>query len=144
MLATKLQDLHARSISLRTLGVRSEFHVSEQLLGEAIGKLSVLDQHKTPLDKCQCVQDTLSAIAMSISMHNDKRSSSAASSAASGTKKADASLTTDDMIPLLAFVLIRAKDAHSSLRTNLLYTKEFLLTDQTSSPLGCVKKKNKR
>eukprot|EP00160_Parvularia_atlantis_P013677 Unigene297_Nuclearia_a/m.1011 Unigene297_Nuclearia_a/g.1011 ORF Unigene297_Nuclearia_a/g.1011 Unigene297_Nuclearia_a/m.1011 type:complete len:297 (+) Unigene297_Nuclearia_a:424-1314(+) len=126
-LAEQLQRAAGSEVAtLRALGIRPELRTSESALETAIATFAALDTHTTPLDKARCVQRTLAQIADGLSMqvHGPVQRS-----------KHDA-LTTDDVIPLLAFVVIHATAAHGALMTNLVYARDFLLSDQTTSQLG--------
>ncbi|XP_065197261.1 uncharacterized protein LOC135828763 [Sycon ciliatum] len=114
-------------ITPETLGVSKEFCCP---LPEAMVELTALDSFTTPLEKLNCLKNTLELITHGVQKHmtqdvlaQDK-----------GRDGPAASLVSDDLIPILVTVIIQAKC--NRLATNLYYVENFHWASSSKANLG--------
>lgn len=121
----RLQEICDRigGITLKELGLRDELCL-EHGIPEAEGHLSEMTKHAVPRDKLRCVQRATTALTSTLEAH-------LASRGLTDTKYA---LTTDDVLPLLIYAIIRANIVHQV--TCSRYLSYFNASSISTSELG--------
>jgi len=120
------ESLYARILqiqstaTLQSLGVRKELECE---MPEAINELTCMNTYITPLEKLLCIQHVNDFITKAV----ERNLSSADSSK-------DLAITTDDLIPLMLYVIIRA--APQYLHSNLAYMHYFTYSNISTTSLG--------
>eukprot|EP00027_Filamoeba_sp_ATCC50430_P015787 CAMPEP_0168567090 /NCGR_PEP_ID=MMETSP0413-20121227/14801_1 /TAXON_ID=136452 /ORGANISM="Filamoeba nolandi, Strain NC-AS-23-1" /LENGTH=407 /DNA_ID=CAMNT_0008599221 /DNA_START=185 /DNA_END=1408 /DNA_ORIENTATION=+ len=118
-------DMHSQLLKLQYLSA-SELGIREDLqcdFSDALKELKRLDECSTPLEKILCIQETNNKATIAITNH-----------LSANNQKPDSFITTDDLIPIFAYLLIRSK--LSTLNTNLYYMENFTFSEIGMSALG--------
>jgi len=114
--------LQLQHISQADLGVRPELRCQAP---DAVQELQRLDNCITPLEKIISLQEVSSKVTSAVASKLPIQSENS---------KGASAITTDDLIPLIAYVIIRAK--LQCLITNLYYMENFSFSKISTSSLG--------
>ncbi|XP_037566438.2 ankyrin repeat domain-containing protein 27 isoform X1 [Dermacentor silvarum] len=114
VLVEKLRHLHSAGLSPDQLGVRESFCCP---LPRSVVELASLDSKMTPLEKLWCLKTTLKMLSEEI------YDSTAYSCARLKNPNEQLHLTSDDLIPILACLIVRCKLSY--LESNLYYIQNF-------------------
>lgn len=103
---------------------QAQLDIEEDMQGdykEAIKACQRMEFCITPLEKLACMQDVSNAITKKVS-------------SLSAAKGKDLVVTTDNLIPLLVYVIIQAKPLH--FHSNIYYTEQFSFSNLSTSSYG--------
>ena len=165
--AKALQEVPAAHVSYAALGLRRDLWAAEAHLQDAIARAATFEmevrsrlservlpmrvrahrvceslscshavrrpatsaraRQSTPAGKCRCIQRSLALVAEAVAAHQPP-----------GTSGSDATVTTDDMLPLLLHLLVVTPATQRFLHTSQVYMREFLLPELAATELGCA------
>lgn len=125
----ELAEASCSVLSLAQMGSGEAF--AAQDLPLAVATLSGIEERRTPLEKLLCLKETMDAINEDLLAFREKQTDRLRSNMASSRESL---VTADELLPLLVFVLVRAKLTHFS--ASLAYAEYFTFFNAQTSELG--------
>lgn len=92
----------------------------------AIERLSLIDTYRTPLEKVQCLRETTDLLTAAVEEHLEANEADAG----------QVELSTDDLLDLLLFVIVRAYPSSAHLLTHLTYIQRYHFVNSNTTILG--------